>query len=380
MRELRVTAARMLLPGGAWSGPAALTVAGGRIAAVEPGPADSSGTLTPGLIDLHNNGAFGEDFASATSVGWRHVLASLAARGVTAVQPTVITAPIPAIIAAMGRMAAIVDAADDGSVTRVLGVHLEGPFLSPTRRGAHRAEWLQDPVAALDALLNDAATRRMLRTITLAPERLGGLDAVRRLRALGVVVAIGHSDADATMAGDAAAAGVTMVTHLFNAMRPMGHRDPGLPGVALTDARLWCCLIGDAIHVGPLMCRIAFAAAGARLVLVTDSIAVAGLPPGSTRMFGGAAVRVGADGAGRRPDGTLSGAGIVLDEAVRRMIAAGVDAAAVLHAATEAPANALRRTDLGRLAAGACADLVLWNDAWMPQRVWIGGTEVAVAR
>ena len=374
---------RLLAPGGRWTGPASVELAGGRIVRVgDPrgGLALEGGTLTAGMLDLHNNGAFGADFATAEGPAWHATLAKLAARGVTAVQPTVITAPLPDILAALGRMACADDESANQPVARILGAHLEGPFLSPARRGAHRADWLLDPTPeVLDALLGDPAVRRMLRTVTLAPERPHGLAAIRRLVREGIVVALGHSDASAAEALAAVEAGATMVTHVFNAMRPMGHRDPALPGVALTDARLWCCLIVDGQHVDPVACRLAFQAAGPRLVAVSDSILVAGLPPGTELAFGGMPVRVDDTGLGRRLDGTISGAGIVLDEGVRRMVAAGVDPAQVLRAVTEAPADAIGRADLGRIAPGARADLVWWDEDWMPRRVWIDGVEVTGA-
>jgi N-acetylglucosamine-6-phosphate deacetylase len=202
------------------------------------------------------------------------------------------------------------------------------------------------------------------------------LDAIRRLVGEGIVVSLGHSDANAAQVTEAADAGASMVTHVFNAMRPLGHRDPALPGVALTDDRLWCCLIVDGQHVDPVACRLAFKAAGARLVAVSDSILIAGLPPGTASDFGGMPVRVDETGLGRRLDGTISGAGIVLDAGMRRMMAAGLASAPVLYAATEAPANAIGRTDLGRIAPDALADLVWWDDDWMPRRVWVGGVEV----
>ncbi len=380
--ETMVAAPRLLMPGGSWSGPRAVAMSAGRISRMLDGMpvgAESlvSGALTPGMLDLHNNGAFGVDFATADTAGWRRVLAGLAARGVTSVQPTVITAPLPEILAATRRACVAMDALVGEPVARVLGIHLEGPFLADSRRGAHRADWLLDATpGALDVLLDDAATRRLLRTVTLAPERPHGLEAVRRLVGAGVNVAIGHSDATTAQTLAAVDAGATMVTHLFNAMRPFAHRDPGLVGAALTDARLWCGLIVDGVHVDPVACRLAFQAAGDRLVAVSDSILIAGLPSGTKLEFGGSEVAVDEDGVGRRADGTIAGAGIVLDEGVRRMIAAGIDPATVLRAATEAPARALRRDDLGRLAQGALADLVWWDDDWVPRRVWIGGVEV----
>jgi N-acetylglucosamine-6-phosphate deacetylase len=380
--ETVLAASRVFAPGGRWIGPAAVVIANGRITDIldhHPPHADllAGGALTPGLLDLHNNGAFGVDFAVADGAGWRTALHGLAACGVTAVQPTVITAPLPDLQAAIGRMAAASQALAGQPLARVLGAHLEGPFLSPVRRGAHRQDWLQDPTPeALNALLGDTATRRMLRTVTLAPERPHALDAIRRLVGEGIVVSLGHSDANAAQVTAAADAGASMVTHVFNAMRPLGHRDPALPGVALTDERLWCGLIVDGQHVDSVACRLAFKAAGPRLVAVTDSILIAGLPPGTVSAFGGMPVRVDETGMGRRLDGTISGAGIVLDAGMRRMMAAGLTSETVLYAATEAPANAIGRTDLGRIGPGALADLVWWDDDWMPRRVWVGGVEV----
>ncbi|MBV9758278.1 MAG: N-acetylglucosamine-6-phosphate deacetylase [Alphaproteobacteria bacterium] len=383
-----IVSAPRLLRDGALSGPGAVVVADGRIARVldrvpPPGPghvALAMGVLTPGLIDLHNNGCFGVDFATAGPEEWQRALAGLAAHGVTAVQPTVITAPLEAIAAAIGSCAAAAEALGDAPVARILGVHLEGPFIAPARRGAHRAAWIAEPTrAALDALLAPAPVRRMLRMVTLAPELPGALDAIRRLAAAGMVVALGHTDATHEQVAAAADAGARMVTHLFNAQRPLQHRDPGVPGAALTDPRLLIGLIVDGVHVHDLVCRLVFQAAPSRVVAVSDSILIAGLPEGSALEFGGNPVRVAADGSGRRPDGTIAGAGILLDEGVRRMIAAGIDPAQVLTAATETPARAIGRDDVGVLAAGAQADLVWWDDAFRPRRVWLGGQEVAHA-
>jgi N-acetylglucosamine-6-phosphate deacetylase len=368
------------------TGPGAVVVDGGHIAAVldeVPAPGVhhlrlEHGVLTPGLLDLHNNGAFGVDFAEATPAQWGQVLADLASRGVTGVQPTVITAPPAELTAAAHRCRAAARAQAGRPVARILGVHFEGPFISETRRGAHRPDYMLDPDAqVLDALLRDPATAEMLATITLAPERPHALDATRRLVAAGVVVAVGHSDATAGQVREAADAGATMITHVFNAQRPFAHRDPGVPGAALTDDRLFVGLIVDGRHVDPLACDVVFRAARGRVVAVTDSILTAGLPDGTPLIFGGQPVTNDATGVGRRPDGTIAGAGIVLDEGVRRMVAAGLDPAMVLTAATETPARALGRTDLGRLEPGAHADLVWWDGGLHPRRTWIDGTEVA---
>ncbi len=337
----------------------------------------SGGVLTPGLLDLQNNGSFGVDFATAHDDDWPHVLGALAARGVTGVQPTLVTAPLTEMRDACRR---VQDAqhrhrADRGA--RILGVHLEGPFLAPERRGAHRAEWMCDPSPqALEVLLADDATRVVLRTVTLAPERDHALGATRRLVDLGYVVSVGHSDATADVVRAAADAGASMVTHVFNAQRPLGHREPGVPGAALTDDRFFIGTIVDGQHVDPRVVGLVYAAAPGRVVAVTDAVAAAGLPPGASSRLGGHPVTHHADGLARRPDGTIAGAGIVLDEGVRRMIAAGHDPAVVLSSATEVAARALRRDDIGHLRPGAVADLVWWDEAWRPARVWVGGSEV----
>jgi N-acetylmuramic acid 6-phosphate etherase/N-acetylglucosamine-6-phosphate deacetylase len=363
-------------------GEGAVVIEGGSIVRMLehiPAEADvvlADGILAPGLIDLHNNGAFGIDCATADTAALNILCRRLAECGVTSFLPTVITAPIEALQAAARRIDAAMVAPGSGPIASMLGLHLEGPFLAPARRAAHRGDWLMLPeAAALDGLLADAAMRRCLRLITLAPELPGGLAAIERLVADGIVVALGHSDADATMATRAITVGARLATHVFTAMRPLHHRDPGLVGVALTDERIAACFIADAVHADPIALRLGFAAAGRRAVAVTDSISLAGLAEGSEAMFGGAPARV-ADGAARRPDGMLTGATITLDEGVRRLIAAGIAPAAALAAATEAPARALGLTDRGRLAVGQRADLVWLDDAFRIRNCWIGGVAI----
>ena len=369
-----ILSAQRVLVDGRLLGPASIEIEGGRIAAVREHEAGASaGTLTPGLVDIHTNGAFGVDFATADVPGFRRALAGLARRGTTSVSPTSITAPIPRLIESLDRCGEARDALAGEPVARVLGAHLEGPFLSPARRGAHRAEWMSDPDRDRLAPLLDHPALLMM---TLAPERPGALEAIGRLAARGVRVSMGHTDATAEQVAAGAGAGATLVTHLYNAMRPFQHRDPGVPAAALLDPRLVCGLIGDGLHVHPLACRLAFQAAAGRIALVSDSVLLAGLPAGGSGRFGGAAAVLDESGLARREDGTICGAGLLLDEGVRRMIGAGIDAALVLDAATRVPARVLGRDDLGRIAPGCQADLVLWDDAWQPRRIWVGGVEV----
>ena len=371
---------------GAIVGPARLEIDGGRFTSVVTGPATTAypppdvtltnGTLTPGLLDLQINGSFGVDFADATRQQWTKVLTGLAARGVTGIEPTIITAPLEQLHTSFEGIRAVLDLADK-QVCRILGAHLEGPFISDVRKGAHRPEWMLDPSpAALDTLLSHQSVTEVLLTVTLAPERAHALDAIRRLVAAGIVVSVGHTDATATQIGHAADAGATMTTHIFNAQRPLGHREPGVPGAVLADKRYFIGVIVDTKHVHPSIVKVVYQAAAGRAIAVTDAIVTAGLPNHTPLQFGGLPVANDDTGIGRRPDGTIAGAGIVLDEGIRRMIAAGLDPAPVLASCTEVAARSIGRHDLGTLAPGATADLVWWDTTWHPLRVWLAGVEI----
>ncbi len=368
-------------------GPVCVEIAGQRIVSITTGPAAqlgrpadialTDGTLTPGLLDLQNNGSFGADFADASPQQWSDVLSGLAHHGVTGLEPTIITAPLTELNESFDRIRDAQQRHADEPVCRILGAHLEGPFIAGRRRGAHRAEWMLDPTPhALDALLDHPPTAEVLRTVTLAPERPHALEATRRLTAGGIIVSVGHSDATAEEVWAAADAGATMTTHIFNAQRPLQHREPGVPGAVLADERFFIGMIIDGQHVHPSVVKIVYAAAPDRAIGVTDAIVTAGLPNHTQLTFGGRPVANDDDGIGRRPDGTLAGAGIVLDEAVRRMVAAGVDPARVLASCTEVAARSLGHTDLGRLAPGALADLVWWDGTWHPRKVWVRGSRV----
>lgn len=373
------------------TGPGSVTIADGRIVRVRlaarppssPPPADvvlDGGTLTAGMVDLQVNGAAGVDLAGADADGWATVAGRLAAHGVTAFCPTFTSAPVTRQRAGVAATAAARDAlAQRGRpVARVLGAHLEGPFLSPARRGAHDPAALAAPTpAALDALL-DGLERDALRIVTLAPELDGAPAAVARLRAAGIAVALGHSDATAAQTARAADAGATLVTHLFNAQRPFAHREPGIAGRALVDPRLVCGLIADLHHVAPDAIRLAFAAAGERIALVSDAVAAAGLRGGRIRIGTVEAVAR-PDGPPRLADGTLAGAATLLDAAVRNVVALGVPPARALLAATAVPAAAVGDDGGGRLAPGRRADLVWWDDELRVRAVWIGGERVAPA-
>jgi N-acetylglucosamine-6-phosphate deacetylase len=218
------------------------------------------------------------------------------------------------------------------------------------------------------------AGRGVLRLVTLAPERRGGMAAVTALTEAGVLVSVGHSDATARQVAEAADRGARMVTHLFNAQRPMHHREPGVVGEALTDLRLTSGLIADMHHVNPQVCVLAFRAAPGRICAVTDAATCAGMPPGSYQLGGEPIELPSGDGEPPvRSDGTLAGSGLRMDAAVGNLVAAGIGLVEAVCAATRVPADLIGRPDLGRIAPGAAADVAWLGDDMRTRATWIGG-------
>ncbi|MCC6627905.1 MAG: N-acetylglucosamine-6-phosphate deacetylase [Chloroflexi bacterium] len=366
--------------------PGALLVRTGRIAAVLPVDAPAAaartiaiddGWIAPGFIDLQVNGALGYDLgeepaALAAVAGW------LPRTGVTAFLPTVITAPLDQLRMALAGLGAQMAAPVPGA--QPLGIHLEGPYLNPDYCGAHAADCLR-PIDLAE--LAGLCAAGPVRLVTLAPELSGGLAAVAWLRQQGIVVAAGHSGASLDEARAAIAAGVTVGTHLFNAMAPLHHRAPGLVGALLTAAApargrpgARASLLADGVHVDPTLLALAYRARGAAgLALVTDAMAGLGLGDGDERLAG-RAVQV-RGGVARLADGTLAGGVVPMDGIIRTMRAAcGCSIAAAVRMATLTPAAVLGLPDRGRLVAGARADLVVLDSELRVQRTIIGGEVV----
>jgi len=335
-----------------------------------------TGVLAPGLVDMQINGAFGVDFAAADDEDWRYVARMLPSTGATAYVPTLITAPLDELAAALrayrGRET---DLRETPGAARSMGMHLEGPFLAERRRGAHRADLLRDPRPDDVEALVEAGDGRLL-YVTLAPERDGALDAVRLLTTQGVRVAVGHTDADQQTVHAAADAGATLLTHLYNAQRPLKHRDPGTVGAALTDDRLTCGLIADLHHVAAAAVQVAFRCAAGRLALVTDAVAAMGMPSGSYEL-GGDRVDVRPGEPPMRADGAIAGSALRMDEAVANAVHhCGVDLLTAVEAATRIPAAAVGRADLGTLAAGSPADMVWLGEDLRACATWVDGALV----
>lgn len=326
--------------------------------------------VVPGFIDLHVHGGGGHAMLSEDPDEVLAAVASHRAHGTTSTLASLVSAPLDELLASLVAVRNAVRAEPAGA--GLVGSHLEGPFLSPLRAGAHDPRRLLRPDRAILDRLLDAADGT-LRVITLAPELPGGIDLVRHAVAAGVIVAIGHSDADLAQANAAFDAGASLVTHLFNGMRPWHHRQPGLVGAALSRPGVVSELINDGIHLHDATARVAFAAASAgRICLVTDCIATAG--EGSFRL-GDAEVRVDGDAVRLAGTQTLAGSTLTMDRALRRAVQVlGVPMAVAVDAASSTPARVLGIDDrVGKLEAGRGADLVVLSDALDVEAVMVGG-------
>lgn len=317
---------------------------------------DAEGLLiSPGLIDLQVNGGYGIDLASDPEQMWA-LADRLPANGVTSFQPTIVSSPTKIYDRAM---AALANRPADHLGAEPLGLHFEGPMLNPERAGAHNQINLRAPSIEL---IEQWSAQTGVSMVTLAPELPGATKIIEHLDAVGTVVAAGHSTASTAEGRAAIEAGVTMVTHLFNGMDPMHHRDPKLAGLALADRRLVVGIIADGIHVDPVMVAAAWAAKGmSGLVLVSDAVAALGLEATSIQL-GDRAVTATEDGV-RTPDGTLAGSALSLDAAVRNLMDfTGCWVEEAFCTVTATPAAVLNLSDRGVVAPGTKADLALFDD------------------
>lgn len=350
--------------------PGDVEVADGAVAAVGLAGAGRSGLAVPGFVDLQVNGFCGVDFLSTDVDGYRQASRGLLARGVTAFQPTLITAPEQDVLAAITVVGEAMRVGTGGA--RVLGVHLEGPFISPLRPGAHSIEAIRPPdVRLMQRLLAEGPVT----TVTLAPELPGALDVVDILVRAGVTVSCGHTNASASEANAAFDRGVHTVTHLFNAMRPLAHRDPGIIGVALAREDVVVQIVLDHDHLARETSVLVWRAAPGRLCLVSDAITAAGLGDGVYSL--GPLEIVVDEGRARLADGTIAGSTVALDQAMRNLVGLGASIEEAVAAVTSAPARVLGRADIGVLAVGGPADVVVLDDELVVSRVLLAGVEVA---
>ncbi len=306
--------------------------------------------VAPGFIDLQVNGAFGREVGKDPEA-ISHLASRLPATGVTAFLPTLVSSAPEVYRPTCEAFLA----ARDAPGARPLGLHLEGPFLSLRRRGAHRPEAIR---GARDDVFDVFLLHDVLRLATLAPEVAGGIDRIHRLRSHGVVVSLGHTEASYDEILEGVVAGATMVTHIFNAMSPFRHRAPGAVGAALVEDRVTAGIIPDGVHSHEAAVRLTVRAKGAdRVALVTDAISGAGMPPGIYKLDG-QDLHV-TDTVARLPDGTLAGSVLTFDQGFRNVVKWGCGVADACRMSAEVPARLLGLTSKGRLAPGFDADLVL---------------------
>lgn len=329
-----------------------------------------SGLICPGFIDLQINGGFGVDVGPEPAS-----LEALARRlpetGVTAFLPTAISWPA----GRYGAFCEVLEGVRSKNVTgaRILGAHIEGPFLAPSRKGAHDPANLRpvDP-----GLLREIVSSGQVSIMTLAPELPGALDAIGALSEAGVVASAGHTDATYEEMSRAFDAGLKMGTHLYNAMSPLEHRAPGAVGALLTNDRVRAGIIADGVHAHVGALRVAYRAKGSRgLALVTDAMEAAGMPPGEYELSG-RLVRL-RDGAVRLPDGTLAGSALTMDQAVRNAVDfLRISLEEAVRMATQTPADILGLAKKGRIAVGADSDLTLLGPDGVVRETIVAGETV----
>ena len=316
--------------------------------------------LLPGFVDVHIHAYRGSDTMRGEA-DVRRMSRELAKAGTGAFCPTTMSASVQDTAGVLSDIRKVIER-PEGKGARVLGAHMEAPFLSPKYKGAQRAECLRLP--SMEAYREITGDLSCVRMMTIAPELPGAIPLIRALHERGVILCAAHSAATAEQVHQAADAGLTQITHLFNAQTPLHHRDPGVPGAGLADDRLAVQVIADGIHLHPDVLRIAALCKGSRgMILISDSMEAAGLPEG-TYELGGQKVLV-SGGAARLENGVLAGSTLLLHQAVKNMIClAGIAPECVIPMATSTPADSIGASEFGRISVGACGVLAEMNPEW----------------
>ena len=329
---------------------------------------------TPGFVDVHIHGAGGHDVMEGTDDALKAVAKMIASHGTTSFLATTVTANPDAICKSSEGIAKYIalqhQAAD--SRAEVLGIHFEGPFISPVRRGVHPPEWIHLPSADMLAEFIEAAGGHA-QLITIAPELLGAMPCIEAARNAGLVVGMGHTDANYEQARAAIAHGVHHAIHVYNAMRPFSHRDSGVIGAVLTSPEVTAELIADGIHVEDIAMKMLLQAKGAAgVILISDGTAATGMPDGKY-MLGEMEVTV-SGGVCRNSEGKLAGSALTLDRSLRNIVKLGIPVGDALRMLTLNPAKLLGiEFKKGSLRAGADADILLLDSALNVTQVYTRG-------
>lgn len=334
-------------------------------------------TAIPGFIDIHIHGAGGRDFMEGDGDALGVVTRKVAEFGTTSLLATTVTASPDATVRAAGGISLYITQqhATKESRAEVLGIHFEGPFLSKERRGVHPVEWIQPPSQDLLNRFLQAAEGKA-RLITIAPEVLGAAPCIEAARSAGLVVSVGHTDANYEQTRFAIAHGARSATHTYNAMRPFTHRDPGVIGAVLTSPEINAELIADGVHVEEGAMKLLLKAKGyERVTLVSDGLSATGMPDGKY-LLGGFEVIV-TNGVCRNAAGILAGSTLTLDRALRNIVNLGVPLADAVRMLTRNPASLLGiEFKKGALRVGADADILLLDQSLLVTDVWARGISV----
>ena len=336
----------------------------------------AGGLIAPGYVDLHIHGSSGYDVMDDTADALPAIEHLLAEHGVTSYYATTVTAPMDSTLRALERLADAIEGRESADAkkkgrTCLLGIHLEGPFLSHARRGVHPPENLLAPDLRIFDRFWQAA-RGHIRMMTIAPELEGAAEVIVEATRRGVCVSLGHSDADLAAARSGVAAGARHATHTFNAMRPLDHRNPGIVGEVLTNPRLSADIICDGVHVDPAIVKLLANAKGLEdTVLITDATAATGMPDGRYRL---GSFEVDVKDGRCTAEGKLAGSVLTMDRAVRNLAHfAEWPLSKAVAAATQNPARVAELTAKGVLATGADADFVVLSSTGEVQRTFVGG-------
>ena len=363
----------VLLPDGRLE-PGKLVLESGLVQSFRAGATSARRIVLPGFVDVHVHGGAGHD-AMDGEAGVLGLARFHAQKGTTAVCPTTVTSAVDELTRAIGGMARAARALESGGPAgaRVLGAHVEGPFISERKLGAQPRHARKPDVATLERLLAAGPVA----IVTFAPELEGALDLLPVLARANVRASLGHSDATLEPAREAYARGARGATHLWNAMSGANHRTPGLAVAALEAEGAFLELILDFYHVHPALLDLTMRGARGRVMLVTDAIRAAGQGDCETEL-GGQRVSV-RGGRATLGDGTLAGSVLTLDQALRNAVKAGVPLERASELLSRNPADYLGRSDLGRFEPGARADAVVLTEELAVERVLVGGTDVAIA-
>jgi len=334
-------------------------------------------TATPGFVDVHIHGAGGRDVMEGTPEAMRAVTRTVATHGTTSMVATTVTASADATLRSVADIAKYICEQREADEARaeVLGIHFEGPFISPVRRGVHPEEFLRLPSAEfLEQLLHAAAGHASI--LTIAPELLGALPCIDAARKAGMVVAMGHTDATYEQSRAAIAHGARHAVHVYNAMRPFSHRDSGVIGAVLTSPEVSAELIADGVHVDEAAMRLLLKAKGAgHVILISDGISATGMPDGNYQL-GNIQVTV-SGGVCRNAEGKLAGSTLTLDRALRNIVALGASLGDAVRMLTLNPSTLLGlEFKKGALRAGADADIVLLDEGLHVTDVWTRGIAI----